>query len=89
MRVEIQLQRSQSSFWLPASYAYLLASLIYRTLECSSSRYSAFLHERGYGDPKRPFKLFTFSPLLAPSGAVHYENGLMRIAASRVRWQFS
>jgi CRISPR-associated endoribonuclease Cas6 len=89
MRVEIQLQSSQSSFCLPASYAYLLTSLIYRTLERSSSRYSAFLHERGYGDPKKPFKLFTFSPLLTPTGALRYENGLLRIAANRVRWQVS
>jgi CRISPR-associated endoribonuclease Cas6 len=88
LRIEIQLQPSRLPFSLPASYSYLLTSLIYRTLERSSSEYSTFLHERGYGS-ERPFKLFTFSPLLLPNRAFHYEKEQLWIDARRLRWQIS
>ena len=50
---------------LPINYNHLLTSAIYRFLTESNPEYASFLHNEGYGDEQRRFKLFTFSQLMA------------------------
>lgn len=50
---------------LPINYNHLLTSVIYRFLAESNPEYASFLHNEGYGDEQRRFKLFTFSQLMA------------------------
>jgi CRISPR-associated endoribonuclease Cas6 len=88
MRLEIRLRALQSPIVLPASYSYLLTSLIYHTLQHSSQSYATFLHEHGYG-AERPFKLFAFSPLLIPDRAYRYEGTQLKIRSPTVRWQIT
>ncbi len=88
MRLEIRLRALETPIVLPASYSYLLTGLIYHTLQQSSRSYATFLHEHGYGEAK-PFKLFTFSPLLIPDRFSSYEGKQLKINSPRVRWQIA
>lgn len=47
---------------LPIAYRYFVQSMIYNVME-SDSDFSRFLHNDGYINESRNFKLFTFSPL--------------------------
>lgn len=47
---------------LPIAYRYFVQSMIYNAME-SDSDFSRFIHDDGYMNEERSFKLFTFSPL--------------------------
>lgn len=64
MRIKVRLAAREAPFALPINYNYHLAALIYRTLARSSEDYSRFLHDEGYRQGTKSFKLFTFSQLL-------------------------
>ena len=62
MRLKVSLiTRSLSS--IPFNYQYQLHSAIYSLLKKSSKKYSAFLHDTGFIENNKHFKLFTFSKL--------------------------
>ena len=50
---------------LPINYHYIIQSIIFYALK-QKTEYSEFLHDKGYADNKRTFKLFTFSLLKGP-----------------------
>lgn len=58
MRLTITLE-PKNTVLLPINYGYLLSSLIYSNLPHNS----VFLHDKGFLNEKRKFKLFTFSRL--------------------------
>lgn len=60
--LEADLQKGNS---LPLNYQYELSSWIYRTLGYGSPEFSEFLHNSGYMNKEKKFKLFCFS-LLRP-----------------------
>lgn len=64
MRIKI-LADVEAGITLPINYNHLLTSVIYRFLAESNPEYASFLHNEGYGDEQRRFKLFTFSQLMA------------------------
>ncbi len=47
---------------LPIAYRYFIQSMIYRALE-TDKKFSQFLHDGGFTNDDKSFKLFTFSPL--------------------------
>jgi len=51
---------------LPCNYQYPLSSAIYRIIQRADKEFAAFLHDKGYGDGKKQFKLFTFSDIRTP-----------------------
>ena len=51
---------------LPINYQYPLQAAIYHTLEKSDLDFSTWLHENGYQQNGKRFKLFTFSNLIVP-----------------------
>lgn len=50
---------------LPINYNYFLTGVIYQFLKESDPEYAHFLHQDGYEQENRRFKLFTFSQLMA------------------------
>lgn len=48
---------------LPIAYRYFVQSMIYNAME-NNSDFSFFLHDSGYVNENKSFKLFTFSPLM-------------------------
>lgn len=63
MRIKLTFSIDKNTA-LPINYNYLLTSLIYSILSSSSRKFSHFLHEEGFRDEGKRFKLFTYSQLL-------------------------
>ncbi|MFA6589577.1 MAG: CRISPR-associated endoribonuclease Cas6, partial [Bacteroidales bacterium] len=51
---------------IPVNYQYELSGWIYRTLANGDLAYSTWLHENGYLQERKQFRLFTFSNLQIP-----------------------
>lgn len=51
---------------LPANYQYELSGWIYHTLAKGDAAYSEWLHQNGYVNDKKQFRMFTFSHLQIP-----------------------
>ncbi len=68
MRIKVQFSPVNSFFKIPVNYNYLVQSFIYNNI---SNKLSDFLHNKGYIDGKRSFKMFTFSRL---QGNCNYNN---------------
>lgn len=63
MRVKLSLRADTPRPTLPLNSNHAVAGLIYRTLGQSSADFAARLHDTGFADEHRRFKLFTFSRL--------------------------
>ena len=61
MQIIIHME-NKNGLRLPFDYGYRVSSAIYR-LASADEEYSAFLHDCGYGEDGRRYKLFTYSPL--------------------------
>jgi CRISPR-associated endoribonuclease Cas6 len=48
---------------IPINYQYPLSAVIYKIIERADAGYAGFLHNQGYGEGLKHFKLFTFSDL--------------------------
>lgn len=64
MRIKITCDIGEG-IHLPINYNYFLTGVIYQFLRESDPEYAHFLHQDGYEQENRRFKLFTFSQLMA------------------------
>ncbi len=58
------LNRNQNV--LPVNYQYELSAWIYKVINQSNPDFAAWLHDRGFTDDNKQFRLFTFSNLIVP-----------------------
>ena len=58
----LNMQKTGKSV-LPINYQYELSSWIYKTINASDSEFARWLHDTGYINENRKFKMFTFSNL--------------------------
>lgn len=65
-KLTLQIQPEVMGRELPINYQYPLQGVIYHTLEKSDLQFSTWLHENGYQQNGKRFKLFTFSNLIVP-----------------------
>lgn len=63
MRLKLTLQALHKPALLPFNYQYPLSSAIYKIIQRADEGFAAFLHNRGYGEGNKQFKLFTFSDI--------------------------
>ncbi len=63
MEIKLTLQCLRHPAVIPASYQYELSCWIYRVLREADLIYAHFLHEKGYLDERKSFKMFCFSHL--------------------------
>lgn len=66
MRLLLHLNTLFSSNILPVNYQYCTSAVIYRIIESADAEYAQFLHNDGYGEGLKRFKLFTFSDISTP-----------------------
>lgn len=66
MRFKLLLQTIQNKALLPFNYQYPLSAAIYKIIERADSAFSLFLHDTGYINGNKRFKLFTFSDIQTP-----------------------
>ena len=65
-KIKLQIQPEVMGSELPINYQYPLQAAIYHILEQSDLNFSTWLHENGYQQNGKRFKLFTFSKLFVP-----------------------
>jgi CRISPR-associated endoribonuclease Cas6 len=64
MRFELKLElKGNGPYLLPINYQYPLSAWIYKVIHQGNNKFAHWLHEKGYMDKKRQYKLFTFSQL--------------------------
>ncbi|HEX8356165.1 MAG TPA: CRISPR-associated endoribonuclease Cas6 [Segetibacter sp.] len=66
MRFKLTLQALHKPALLPFNYQYPLSSAIYKIIQSADQQFASFLHNRGYGEGHKSFKLFTFSDIRTP-----------------------
>jgi CRISPR-associated endoribonuclease Cas6 len=64
MRFRLNLEVSVGNCILPINYQYELSSWIFHTIYSSDNDFARWLHNTGYTNQNRKFKLFTFSRLM-------------------------
>ncbi|MEC7867857.1 MAG: hypothetical protein VYE00_09460, partial [Candidatus Poribacteria bacterium] len=62
MRIKIEFPVKEAVA-LPVNYNYYLTGVIYNFLRQSDRDYASSLHQEGYQEQEKRFKLFTFSQL--------------------------
>jgi len=75
MRIRVNFE-PEDFFSIDVNYNVVLQGFIYRHI---SEELAKFLHDEGYIHEKRSFKLFTFSRLSSPHGAMRYNRRTKRI----------
>lgn len=63
MRFKITFNRTGRQRMLPMDYQYFISAWIYRVLKHGNAEFAAFLHDSGYGNDTKLYKLFCFSRL--------------------------
>lgn len=63
MRFKLTLYVTGRNKILPLNYQYELSSAIYRIISAADKEFCDFLHNKGYAEGHKQFRLFTFSPL--------------------------
>jgi CRISPR-associated endoribonuclease Cas6 len=63
MRFLLTLTANQLNCLIPINYQYPFSSWIYKTLNAGNPEFADFLHNNGYTDENKRFKLFCFSNL--------------------------
>lgn len=66
MRLKLTLQALHKPALLPFNYQYPISSAIYKIIQSADAKYASFLHDIGYGEGNKNFKLFTFSDIKTP-----------------------
>lgn len=65
MRLRLTLLADNGAL-LPFNYQYPLSAAVYKIIQRADRDFAAFLHNRGYGEGQKSFKLFTFSDIRTP-----------------------
>lgn len=72
---------------LPYSYQYELSAWIYKMISSSNSELATFLHNKGYGQGFKNFKLFAFSNIYLPHFATSSQG--LQILSSTIDFTIS
>ena len=87
MRFKITFNRISKRNFLPFSYQYFISSLIYKRIAEADAPFADFLHQQGYGEGNRKFKLFCFSPLDVRPFRVHKKRGVLELLGQTISLQ--
>jgi CRISPR-associated endoribonuclease Cas6 len=85
MRFRISLERETSEILIfPVDYQYYISAWIYKVIGKADMAFSNFLHEQGYGNPARSFKLFTYSPLFFNNFILNKKESVFEIMGDQI-----
>ena len=89
MRFKITFNRISKRSFLPFNYQYFISSWIYKRIGEANANFADFLHQQGYGEGNRKFKLFCFGPLDIKPYKVHKERGVLELFGQEVNLEVS
>lgn len=85
MRIQLTFRPQQGSLVLPINYEEIMQGFLYRSIQ--DMELADFLHNRGFLNDKRQFKLFTFSRLFGKF-VLHREKKQIEFV-DRIYWHIS
>lgn len=65
-KIVLSLKDRRNRNVLPISYQYELSSWIYRVISSGNEQYSEWLHNNGFQNDSKQYRLFSFSNLIVP-----------------------
>jgi CRISPR-associated endoribonuclease Cas6 len=83
-KLTLQIQPEVMGNELPINYQFPLQAAIYKTLANSDAEFATWLHENGYQQDGKRFKLFTFSNLIVPQYGIGKERERLEIKSDYV-----
>lgn len=83
-KLTLQLQPEVMGHEIPINYQFPLQAAIYKTLANSDAEFATWLHENGYQQEGKRFKLFTFSNLIVPQYGIDKERERLEIKSDYV-----
>lgn len=63
MRIKVTFNRTGRQRMLPMDYQYYISAWIYKVIRNADEDFADFLHNKGYGEESKPYKLFCFDQL--------------------------
>jgi len=87
MRFKIIFQHDPSSRFIPVDYQYFISAWIYKVLGSADPEFATFLHQQGYRDGAKSFKLFGYSSLVFSEKRFWKEKGLFELYTPEIRLQ--
>lgn len=83
-KLTLQLQSEVMGREIPINYQFPLQAAIYKTLANSDAEFATWLHENGYQQDGKRFKLFTFSNLIVPQYGIDKERERLEVKSDYV-----
>ena len=87
MRFKLILSTVNNKNVLPLNYQYEISSCIYKIISNANNEFASWLHDSGYVDDSKKFKLFTFSNLKVPDYKITGDR--MLILSHEIEMQIS
>jgi CRISPR-associated endoribonuclease Cas6 len=89
MRFKLSLLIDRQAFGnrLPINYQYELSAWIYRIISMGDQQYAEWLHQNGFSEKHRNFKLFVFSNLYSPG--IKYEKDRLIFCSDKASFYLS
>lgn len=79
MRFKITFNRTGKNKLLPVNYQYYISAWIYKIIAAADNVFANFLHNEGYREGSKNFKLFNYSSLDFGRAVLRKENNLFEI----------
>jgi CRISPR-associated endoribonuclease Cas6 len=79
MRFQVTFGHTGQHRLLPIDYQYFIGAWIYKVIGTSDSAFAHFLHQFGYSDGNKTFKLFCYSPLSFSNYIFNRDKNLFEI----------
>ncbi|MDL2222350.1 CRISPR-associated endoribonuclease Cas6 [Parabacteroides sp. OttesenSCG-928-N08] len=83
-KLNIEVHKDKQGNILPISYMYEQSAVIYRILSLGDKEYTNWLHENGYNEGGKTFKLFNFSPFIISSYQIVDDRLL--VLSDQIEW---
>ncbi len=88
-KITLQLQPEVMGRMMPINYQYPLQAAIYKTLSKSDLAYATWLHENGFQQDGKRFKLFAFSNLIVPQYGIDRQRERLIVKSDLVTFYIS
>lgn len=89
MRFKVTFNTNAGRKHLPFNYQYYISAWIYKVIGSADKDFADFLHNEGFRDGNKKFKLFNFSPLNFGKPKILKEKGLFEIYSTHLTLHLS
>lgn len=85
MRFQVTFGHTSRNRQLPIDYQYFIGAWIYKVIGTGDPAFARFLHQHGYPDGNKTFKLFCYSPLSFNNYIFNCDKNLFEIKDDHIK----